>query len=199
MKGGEEKVEEVRLGLLQFQREVDGMKKKVSQRRGEVEELFGERMKVSKEIRAGRDLLEVEERLEELEEVLRVNKTADAPGDNAFDADFTESDDDSDDDDDDETEGTISTSQLRRRIQQFVYVKRLIGRIGPAHPFLVKQEDRVSRLRQTMLLDLNGAMAESKALGSGIQGLRVLKVMALYSALDEPYEALSAVRGQKRL
>jgi hypothetical protein len=197
LKGGEEKIEEVRLGLLSFRREVDGLKDGVTQRRAEVEQLYKERIKVAREIRRGRALVEVNTRLEELEGALRVgtngNRNAPTDGDLA-ESDFTESDDSEDEDD---ISTTISTTRLQRQVQQYATLTRLISKVGAAHPFLVKQQDRVARIRQTILLDMKNALVESRKGGAG-NGKSTLRVMALYSALDEPQEGIIAAKDQKR-
>jgi hypothetical protein len=50
LKGGEEKVEDVRVGLLGFKRGVEDVRGKVRERKLEVEGLLGEKKSVSKEI-----------------------------------------------------------------------------------------------------------------------------------------------------
>ena len=97
LKGGEEKIEEVRVGLLGFKRDVEGLKEKVKSRRLEVGNLVDERRRIRKEVQLGRSLLEVDQRLEELEERLMVasnGATGFENGNEGF--DFSESDDESD-------------------------------------------------------------------------------------------------------
>ncbi|RMZ68104.1 hypothetical protein GMOD_00004289 [Pyrenophora seminiperda CCB06] len=56
LNGGEEKVEEVRVGLLGFRKEVDGLVDVVGSREEEVKKLLGERRDVRRKIETGRRL-----------------------------------------------------------------------------------------------------------------------------------------------
>src|SRR5579862_6606667 len=67
LRGGGEKVEEVKVGVLAFRGGVEEGREKVRVRRVEVEGLLGERRRIRKDIRLGRGLVEVDRRLEELE------------------------------------------------------------------------------------------------------------------------------------
>src|ERR1700733_10319554 len=60
LKGGEEKVEDVRVGLLGFQRGVEDVKAKVRERKSEVETLLTEKKGIGKDIAFGRRLLELD-------------------------------------------------------------------------------------------------------------------------------------------
>src|SRR5436305_13905624 len=72
LNGGEEKVEEVRVGLLGFRNDVTGVRDSLRSRRVEVQGLLKQRKDVRMQIGIGQSLLEVAERLEELEERLMV-------------------------------------------------------------------------------------------------------------------------------
>ena len=194
MKGGEEKVEEVRLGLLGFKREIDGMRGKVTERRKEVGELFSEKKDIAKEMRIGRGLLEVNSKLEELEESLNIGTKLNRGTESDPDPDFTDSENGSDDEED--VRITISLSRLRRRIQQYINIKKLIDKLGSTHPFLLRQEDRVLRVRQTLLLDLRSVLRQVRHNGSG-NGNGVLKILGLYQDMGEAAEAPGALRDQK--
>lgn len=198
LRGGEEKVEEVRVGLLGFRREVDTLKEKVCQRRKEVDGLLGERRVITKEIRIGRALLEVDSRLEELEERLMVeNDGARTSSDEERD-DIDISDGDEDSDEESGIGNSIPLSRLRRRAQQYIYIKRLIAKTGPEHPFLIKQEDRLLRIRQTLLLDLSTALHQSAAESGDADGReRILKILAIYRDMGESGDALSVLRGNQ--
>ena len=195
LKGGEEKVEEVRVGLLGFKREIDGMQKKVVERREEVEEMITEKRGIAKDVRVGRGLLEVNSKLEELEESLSIGATMNGTvEDRDLDPDFTDSENGSEDD---EMMGiTISLSRLRRRVQQYIGIKKLIAKVGSTHPFLLKQEDRVLRVRQALLLDLRTALRQTRPNDSR-NGNAILKILGLYQDMGESAEALGALRDQK--
>ena len=193
LRGGEEKVEEVRVGLLGFRRDVDTLKEKVEGRRKEVEVLLGRRRAIAKEVRHGRVLLDVDLRLEELEERLMVASSGitqpKASEDEDID-DFTESEEDGDEEG---ASNTIPLSRLRRRVQQYISVKRMVAKIGPEHPFLVRQEERMLRIRQTLLLDLSTALKHGNAM-SDADKARVLKVLGIYRDMGESDEALLALK-----
>lgn len=196
LRGGEEKVEEVRVGLLGFKREVDTLKDKAQYRRKEVDMLLGERRAITKDIRTGRALLEVDSRLEELEQRLMVgNDGARSSNDEERD-DIDISDSDEDSDEESGTGNPIPLPRLRRRAQQYIYIKRLIAKTGPEHPFLVKQEDRLLSIRQTLLLDLSTALHQGAAGSGDADGTgRVLKILAIYRDMGESGDALSVLRG----
>ncbi|MCJ1287623.1 hypothetical protein MMC26_006975 [Xylographa opegraphella] len=196
LRGGEEKVEEVRVGLLGFKREVDTLKDKVEGRRKEVEGLLEERRAIAKEVRTGRELLEIDSRLEDLEERLMVGSNgAVNPAVNGDEDDFSTSE--SDDESDEDTPGTtIPLSRLRRRAQQFLYIKRLFAKTGPEHPFLIKQEERMMRIRQTILLDLSSALLQ--AVGQDdFSSKRTLNILGIYRDIGESGEALTAIRERR--
>lgn len=117
LKGGEEKVEGVRVGLLGFQREVEGIRKAVQDRARETGELLQEKKVLRKEIVLGRALLEVHERLEELEEKLGI-KTREGE----------EDDEDDEDDEEDETSDLESSpyagaaKRLRKQSEQYLLI-----------------------------------------------------------------------------
>ena len=198
LRGGEEKVEEVRVGLLGFKREVDTLKEKVHQRRTEVDGLLGERRAITNEIRIGRALLEVNSRLDELEERLMVGNDAKrAPSDEERD-DMDISDSGEDSDDDRKPGSSIPLSRLKRRAQQYIYIKRLIAKTGANHPFLVKQEERLLRIRQTLQLDLSTALQHATA-GSGDvdDSGRILRILAIYRDMGESEDAVIVLRGSR--
>lgn len=72
--GGEEKAEEVRVGLLAFQRDVTAIREKVEARRGEVEGLLGEKKRLRKDANVGQVLLDIADRIEELEHRLMIGE-----------------------------------------------------------------------------------------------------------------------------
>ncbi|MCJ1413209.1 hypothetical protein MMC19_007313 [Ptychographa xylographoides] len=193
LQGGEEKVEEVRVGLLGFKREIDTLKGKVEGRCKDVEELLSTRRAIAKETRSGRRLLEVDSRLTDLEDRLIVGSNEASRGNNGQADDkvaLSESDDDSDED---SSGSAIPLSRLRRRAQQYIYILRLVDKIGSNHPFLTKQEERILKVRQTLLLDLSTALrGQNRSNDTGRGG--VLKLLGIYGEMGESAEALIALR-----
>lgn len=194
--GGEEKVEEVRVGLLGFRRDVEGLKEKVEGQKKEVEGLLEQRKRIRGDVQVGMALLEVDERVGELEQRLMV---ASSNGDvqKEEDADYSDSEEDSEE----ESRDGVSTSRLKRHAQRYIYIRRLVDRIGlrigPSHPFLTKQEERILRLRQTVLLDLGNALKQMSST-SDEDKTRLMKILGIYRDMGEPEEALKIFKERKR-
>ncbi|KAI9760524.1 MAG: mitochondrial 54S ribosomal protein mrpl1 [Chaenotheca gracillima] len=199
LKGGEENVEEVRVGLIGFQRDVESVKLKVDERQEEAGTLIGQRRNLREDIALGRGLLEVSARLDEIESQLMVD--SDRRGSTRDEGALQYSDSESDSDDDASEEdgpgaGSISIARLRKLVQQYLYISHLIGQLGSEHPFLVGQESRVTRVRNTLLLDIGTAFKEAKRGGSESHD-RLMKVMSLYRDMGEANELIRLLRDTK--
>lgn len=193
LQGGEEKIEEVRLGLLGFRRDVGALKDKVGAKQKEVEGLVTERKAIREDIQLGRALLDIDQRLQELEERLTISmiRPAESPED---DEGFSVSSD-SENGTEDEQSGGVLTSRLQRHAQQYMYVTKLRDKIGRDHPFLVKQQGRVTRLRNTILLDLSNALKQSV---KSMDQERTMKVLGIYRDMDEAEEATKTLKDKRR-
>jgi len=199
LKGGEEKVEEVRVGMLGFRRDVEGLRNKVMERKGEVGTLLQERTSTRNEIVLGRKLLEVDQRLEGLEARLLVhNVNGPSNGERSVAEDDTglELTDSEDESDEDGVGNSMSTGRLRSHVQQYIYIRRLIEWTGADHPFLRKQEERLSRLRNTLLLDLSTALKQAKQAKGEDESCkaRLLKLMNIYREMGEERDALRVLK-----
>ena len=195
LKGGDEKVEEVRLGLLGFRREVEGLKAQVDGSRQEVEELLEERKRIRESEQMGRRLLEVERKIGDLEGRLMLASTGpqevEINDDGVF---LSESDEGSDE----ELESNgVGIQRLRRHMEQYIYIKGLVEKIGPGHPFLIQQEERILRLKQTVLLDLNNALKQAVAGGEDTKD-DLLKLLGIYRRMGEAAEAVQVLKELKR-
>lgn len=199
LRGGDEKVEEIRLGLLGFRREVAALKEKVGDRRKEIESLIAERRAVRQRIQLGRRLLELDQRIGELENKLLLTPKLQREDQNikggANEDDDLESESESEDDGDDE-DTQVPMHKLRRRAEQFMLVKHLSDTLVLDQPFVAQQADRISRLRQTLLLDLNSALKEVSALNE-TQGAGQLFMLETYRLMGEPKEATKLLRESK--
>lgn len=192
LSGGEEKIEEVRVGLLGFERDVQQLREKVVKERERVADLVREKKQVLREMAVGRGLLEIEQRVGELEVdiglrgreirapvvVDTMEEGMDDPkeewGDDWKDEEPVESDDEYENDE----QSAVST-RLRKRAEQFLMIVVLMERYDPNHPFLLAEQGRIRRLRQTLLLDLDAAIrAESE-----VQGKQ--EIMRLRSSVEE--------------
>ena len=194
LKGGDEKVEEVRFGLLSFRKEVEGLRVKVEDRKKEVEGLVGERKRIREQSVLGRQLLEVEERIGQLENRLMLASAGSLNGTrDKSETDEIESDAESEDHEEDDSDSVI---KLQRHAEQFLYIRQSIKNIGEQHPFFVKQEERVLRLKQTVILDLNNALKQ--AIKGGEEAKEdLLKLLSIYKQLGEGSEAIGILKESK--
>ena len=191
--GGEERIEEVSVGLLGFERDVQQLREKVEQERDRVARLIREKRDVMREIGVGRALLEIEERIEELEFELGLSESvvAKASTDDVDEeenegkekAEWSEewNDDVPIESDEEYEEGEKSAvpSRLRKRAEQFLMVLVLVGRFNSQHPFLVAEQVRIRKIRETLLLDLDAAIrAEPEVKGKQ-------DIMRLRSSVEE--------------
>jgi hypothetical protein len=191
--GGEEKVEEVRVGLLGFRKEVDGLMKVVDQREQEVGGLLEERRDVRSKIELGRRLVDFDARLRELEEDLDINPTEKEANSNGVD-DVSDSEDEDEDEEDDASYG-VSITKLRRNVVQYRLIQELEKSLGD-HPFVAAQAVRVTKVRSTLLLDLSTALKQAKNAGSTGAG-RMMKVMKIYADMEESAEAVKVLKSLK--
>jgi hypothetical protein len=189
LKGGEEKVEGVRVGLLGFQREVEGIRKAVQDRARETGELLREKKVLRKEVVLGRALLEVHERLEELEEKLGIKIKE------------GEEDDEEDEDEEEDDETPLDTEssscasaakRLRKQSEQYLLIVAQSNKIGTSHPFLVSLQPRVDGVRKTLILDLSASLRQAKASNDRTA---LLGLSQVFGVLDAQNDALKVLKG----
>lgn len=188
MRGGEEKVEGVRVGLLGFGKEVEALQDAVRQREEEVGRLVGERREVRGRIEVGRRLVEFDERLRECEDGLVVAREG-----GGVESDSSE---DEEDEEEDAQFGT-SVARLRRNVVQYRLVKEITTGLDE-HPFVVAQTSRLARVRSTLLLDLSTALQQAKTAGTAGSG-RVMQIMKIYADMGESGEAVKVLKTLKTL
>jgi hypothetical protein len=197
LKGGEEKVEDVRVGLLGFKRGVEDIKSKVQERGQEVDGLLKEKIDVTRQILIGRKLLDLDARLEDLEQKLMVvslGRDADRVGEDVW----SDSEDEAEDQEPDAFSGAGGTSaqKLQRLVDDYRQVIHIQSVIGLDHPFVVAQESRMMRIRNTILLDLATALKQAKA-GGGVGSQRLIKILGIYRDMEEGPEALKILKDMK--
>lgn len=199
LKGGEDKVQEVWGGLRGFQREVEGIRTSVVEREEEVAALVKERRKLRGEMERARDMISWEGRLGRLEERLMINGLKRSPRVKANAAEQEdESDDDSDSDSDfddqdaEDSDRELEDTQymkLNRRVQDYRLLEYLAAQIGEDHAFVTAQRPRLTKCRNTILLDLSNSLRQSSA-----ESKTRLKLMSLYSDLDAAKEAIDVLQ-----
>lgn len=195
LKGGEEKVEDVRVGLLGFKRGVEDVRGKVRERKVEVEGLLKEKKGVSKDIALGRKLLEVDARLEDLEDRLMVTSLGRTVNGAEQDS-WSESEDEEEDSEELTTIGGTSgpsTRKLLRLVVDYKQVEHLSTSIGKEHPFIIAQDSRMQRVRNTILLDLNTALKQTASIGEAGR-IRLIKILSIYRNLGADAEAVKVLK-----
>jgi hypothetical protein len=190
--GGEEKVEEVRVGLLGFRKEIDGLNKVVEEREQEVGELLEERRDVREKIEFGRRLVDYDARLKELEEDLDINVTVKEGNRDDY---VSDSEEDEDEDDEDDASYGVSVAKVRRNVMQYKLIQELEKSIGE-HPFIAAQAARMTKVRSTLLLDLSTALQQAKSAGGSGSG-RLMRIMKVYADMEEPAEAVKVLKSLK--
>lgn len=191
--GGEEKVEEVRVGLLGFRKEVNGLKGVVEQRELEVRQLLQDRRDARTKIEIGRRLVDYDARLKELESELVIETSGKEPiilGD-----EVSDSDEDEDEEEEDEGSYGVSIAKLRRNAVQYRLILGLEKGLGE-HPFIAAQGPRMAKVRSTLLMDLSTALQQAKSAGTAGSG-RVMKVMKIYADMEESAEAVKVLKSLK--
>ncbi|KAI9892207.1 MAG: hypothetical protein M1814_001666 [Vezdaea aestivalis] len=179
LKGGEDKVQELRLGLLSFKREVEGIRTRVTDRSNEIRSAIDEKRKIREQIELGRKLLDIDSRIEDLERELMLISA------NNNLSESEESDDEVSDILDSKGLASISLKRLQRHVEQYMIVVHVMDQASKGHPFIVAQEPRVLRLKNTILLDLNSALSEAQKAGH-LGETRLLRIIALFRDMGVP-------------
>lgn len=185
LKGGEERIEGLRVGLLGFEREIEGIQRGVKEREMEVRGLLEQRQDVRKEVVLGRTLLDIAERLDELEGALGLGERGDELQDQ----------EDYEEEDDEDENGAVSNLQqgrLQRRVRDYLLLVRSIEHAGPGHAFLEAQKERIAEIRKTLLLDLATGLRAAK---NTKQPEGILKIIKMYGDLGAERESVRVLKG----
>ncbi|KXT13703.1 hypothetical protein AC579_8115 [Pseudocercospora musae] len=180
LRDGEEKVEGVRVGVLGFEREVNGIQSVLKERKEEVRRLLEEKKGIRREVVVGRALVEIWERLGELERDLGITSTVDE-----------DEEVDDDEDESDVVEG-VELGKLRRHTMHYLLIGKMVERIGAEHPFLVKQRGRMEEIRKTILLDLAANLRQAR---NEKKAQAILAVVKIYANLDAEAESVKILKG----
>lgn len=189
LKGGEEKVESVRVGVLGFEREVEAIRRGLKVRLDEAGQLLQEKKDIKTEVMFGRRLLEIEERISELEYRLglALDEGAGDELDLEDDADQSETTQDSGS----QQETTVRIKGLQGNAERFLVIAQLIDQAGRDHPFIQAQKPRLAEARRTLLLDLATALKQAKETRHTND---VLDLLVLYGELGAESEGIKAVK-----
>lgn len=181
----------MRVGLLGFRKEVEGVRERVKGEEEEVGRALEERREVRKRIMAGRQLVEFEGRLKVLEDQLMVEMAGKKDGERS---EVEDSEEDEDEEDEDGGFG-VSIAKLRRHVQQWRLIQEIEKGVGE-HPFIAAQTPRMMKVRNTLLLDLSTALQQARS--AGTEGAdRVMKIMRIYADMEESAEAVKVLKALK--
>jgi hypothetical protein len=208
LKGGEERVEDVRVALLGFRRAIEEIQTRVRDRRVQVGGLTGQLGDIKSAIESGRRMLELDERVSGLEMKLAMGSVgknrqkSEANGDSdSWDMmDDSEDEDDEDDEEDEESDelgGTAfvgsSPAKLQSLAGDYLVVEQLADALGRDLAFVKKMEERMMKCRNTILLDLGTATKEARSAGLAGQS-RLLKLLGIYRILNAYADAVQLLK-----
>jgi hypothetical protein len=192
LRGGDDKVEDVKVALLGFRRAVEEVKSKVTTKRAETELLTNELRHVRTDIEVGRKLTEASERLTSLEEALALGSLANKTDDLSLDTD-----DDDEADDEDAVDGLLGSppAKLLASARDYRQIETLLSSLDEDLPLVIRMVARLTKSRNTLLLDLHNALKESRK--AGVKGQeRTLKYLAIFRMLDAQDEAIKALKSK---
>lgn len=194
LRGGEEKVEDVRVGLLGLKRGFEEVQGKIRARGQEVDGLLREKTRVNKQISMARTMLELDARLEELEDKLMMGSVDRQTQEEAW----SGSDDDEDEEDvlGNVTAGGTSIKTLQRLVRDYRQAVHIAEAAGDETAFVAAQEQRIGRVRNVLLLDLNTALKEANGSDNSSRA-RLVKVLDVYREMGEAAEAVKILKGLK--
>ncbi|KAK2740682.1 hypothetical protein FQN55_008736 [Onygenales sp. PD_40] len=210
LRGGEEKVEEVRVGLLGFAREVGGIAGKVEGRMEEMRALLGEKRALGRGVVVGNELLDVSEGVGELEGWLMIADVhgegkgeagSDGSDGDLFDSETDESDADDDGDatsDSDAGVPTVSMPRLDRHVRKYLYITTVNERVGLDHPFIVNLQPRMEKIRAALLIDLKTGLQQAKR-SEKHREQRVQAIGRLYGMIGEQVDDEEVTAAMKEL
>ena len=192
--GGEGKVEDLRVGLWGFRREVEGLVGRVEGVEGEARWGVAERRRIRGQKELVRKLLAVARRVDDLEVLLLLH---DAPAGGQA-GEFHNSHDDA------EEGGMGELGRLQKEVEKFLCLRYAIERLPEGvvegHAFMMAQAGRVERVRRTILVDLGTALraaavrVEEGLVIEGEEERRKGKVVGLMGLLLKMGEGGEAVR-----
>ncbi|PSR81744.1 oligomeric golgi complex component, COG2-domain-containing protein [Coniella lustricola] len=189
LKGGEERVEDVRVGLLGFRRQVEEVQGRVKGRKEDVQRVGAELRGVRREVELGRRMLELDDRLEALAGRLEQNGAEDRSDDG-------EDDEEEDGQDDQEHKASFtgrSPALLLELARELGVIHRLADAVGRETPYVKKAEERIIRCRNTLLLDLADSLRQARKTGEKGSN-RVLTLLSVYRLLGAHAESVKILK-----
>ncbi|RKF62828.1 hypothetical protein GcC1_144016 [Golovinomyces cichoracearum] len=193
LNGGEEQLEDVRVGLLGFKSGVMDVRGKVKTKKDELERLLIEKIKIRRQISLGRKLLEVDVRLEELEgNLVVVSPVQNAIGSvesgtrGQFHDKYTE---------DELTTNCeipdINLEKLSCLVKDYRSLESLMADVGINHPYIKAQQTRMIRNKKYILTNLSKEIHQTKV---SKDKSRLLELLGIYRELGAAGEVISILQ-----
>ena len=191
LSGSENKVEEARLDVMGFRREVENMKSRVVGEESQINSLIQERVRIKKDIDMGRKMLNLESRVGELERQLMI-KSKEAKSDEREipydDGSYIGSDENEED-----SMPTLSQTMLRRNVKNYLLAKQIMKHNDMDHPFVAAQNTRMSKIAEVLRLDLSMALKRLNSEKSP-DADRILNIIGLFREMGEANEAIRTLK-----
>ncbi|KAJ2892563.1 hypothetical protein MKZ38_009608 [Zalerion maritima] len=201
LRGGEERIEGVRVAVLGFKRALEEIQGSVKSRKEETRELCQELDQVAKAKEAARSMLDLHEGVLHLEATLGVTGTQ-AP------AYYPDTDSEDEDGDGEGGKGRdhnhghvdepcwigVCPTRLKAMALDLTRLQELAERVGKDVPFTSAIEERISKCRKSLLLDLWTGLKEgrqAKERGTA----RVMDYLSIYTILGAEAEAVDKLKG----
>lgn len=174
LRGGGERAEDVRVALLGFRRQVEDVQARVRGRREDVQRSGAELRGVRGEVETGRRMLELDERIGVLLGKLEGGGPDEVEGEE-------EDDDDSVDD---------NEERLVEMAREYNTIIRLANALGRDLPYVRKMEEKITRCRNTLLVDLGTSLREARKADEQERTVKLLGVYRLLGAYSEGVKTL---------
>lgn len=173
LRGGGERAEDVRVALLGFRRQVEDVQARVRGRREDVQRSGAELRAVRGEVETGRRMLELDERCAVLLGKLEGGGR------------------DDDEEEDGEGDGVDEEEErLKEMAREYNAIISLANVLGRDLPYVRKMEEKITRCRNTLLLDLGASLRESRKAGEKERTVRILGLYRLLGAYSDGVKAL---------
>ncbi|RKF61384.1 hypothetical protein OnM2_042005 [Erysiphe neolycopersici] len=195
LKGGEEQLEDIRVSLLGFKSGVLDIRAKVHAKKTKIERLICEKGNINRQITFGRKLLEVDMRLEDLEDRLAsmslgqiTNGTFESHNTYKFREEIIN--------DENQTVSPfspISLENLHWLSTDFCSIESLMAEIGTDNPFIIAQKARMIKSKNEIFVNLRKALIQNKITEED-EKIRILKLLTIYRELGAANRAINILR-----
>lgn len=187
MRGGENKVEDIKVGLLGMRRGVGEIRTVIADRKKNVERLLKESSNTKEEIELGRDLIEIWERVAEIEEMLVVKSIGD----------WVDSEPEEDEDNRNMSKDR-QVGKLEELVSDYRMIEILIEGLPGNLPFLKSLDARIMKVRNTLVLDLATALKNARRKVEDDDGsANLLRLMKCFEDMGEAREAIRLLKSFK--